>query len=118
MARALKRIFFLPDAHVPHHSTAAFQIAIRACKRFDPDILVVLGDFADFYSVSSHDKDPARTQLLSIEVRAVRSCLAQLEALDVKRKIFLMGNHEYRLQRYLCTRAPELFDMVEVHKLF
>jgi len=118
MARALKRIFFLPDAHVPHHSTAAFQIAIRACKRFDPDILVVLGDFADFYSVSSHDKDPARTQLLSIEIRAVRSCLAQLEALDVKRKIFLMGNHEYRLQRYLCTRAPELFDMVEVHKLF
>ena len=59
MARALKRIFFMPDVHVPHHSVRAFQVAVNACKRFDPDILVVLGDFADFYSVSSHDKDPA-----------------------------------------------------------
>jgi len=118
MARAFKRVFFFPDTHVPFHSPAAFQIAVNACRRFDPDVLVVLGDFADFYCVSSHDKSPLRNNRLSSEVKAVRSALKRLEALKVKRKVFVMGNHEYRLERYLTTKAPELFDMVETHKLF
>jgi len=118
MGSRLTRVAFLPDTHVPFHSKAALQIATNAIRRFAPDILVVLGDFADFYSVSFHDKSPDRSIKLKAEVKEVRKCLSKFEAMPIKRKIFLMGNHEYRLERYLTNKAPELFGLVDSHKLF
>jgi predicted MPP superfamily phosphohydrolase len=118
MGSRLTRVAFLPDTHVPFHSKAALQIATNAIRRFSPDILVVLGDFADFYSVSFHDKSPDRSIHLKAEIKEVRKHLSKFEAMPIKRKIFLMGNHEYRLQRYLTNKAPELFGLVDAHELF
>ena len=118
MIRGIKKVFFLPDTHVPYHNQSAFKIALKALNRFQPDVLVILGDFADFYSVSSHDKSPNRVAYLQDEIKAVRQCLSRIERLDIPRKIYLSGNHEYRLERYIMTKAPELFGMVETDKLF
>ena len=78
MIRGVKKVFFVPDTHVPYHDQSAFKIALKAIDRFQPDILVILGDFADFYSVSAHDKSPNRVAFLQDEIKEVRQCLAKI----------------------------------------
>ena len=80
--------------------------------------IVILGDHADFYSVSSHAKDPRVFSMLEDEVVDV---LAGLEEIDVNfpdaKKVFIEGNHEFRLERYLCDRAPALFGVTETRSV-
>ncbi len=91
---------------------------LKAAGIFEPDIVVVGGDFGDFYSVSAHDKSPDRTNDLEYEVGKVREARAQLDALGARRKIFIEGNHEHRLARYLASNAPALYHMMSVKDLF
>lgn len=91
---------------------------LRAARWFKPQKIVVLGDFADFYKVSSHSKDPRRQGGMKGEVDDVNVGLDELDALGAKEKRFIEGNHENRLTRYLQEKAPELFEFVEAPKLF
>ena len=115
--RAFKKVLFIPDVHVPYHDRAAWKVLIKSIKAFQPDILVVLGDFADCFSVSKHDKSPDRVTLLHKEIDSVRDHLEQLEGLEIKRKIYVAGNHEHRLERYITQKAPELFGLVDIPTL-
>lgn len=114
----MKKILFIPDAHIPYHDKRAWRVLLRAARVFKPNKLVILGDFADFYCVSSHDKDPNRKNNLEWEVGEVNKKLNQLDELGADSKHFIAGNHENRLERYLATKAPEIFNMVEIPKLF
>lgn len=115
---SLQRALFVGDAHVPYHDKKAWRLLLKAGHAFKPDTLVVLGDLADCYSVSSHSKDPNRAFNLPQEIRAVLQALDDLDALNAGRKIFIAGNHEDRLRRYLCDKAPELFGVVSIPQLF
>lgn len=91
---------------------------MRAARDLKPRLLVTIGDFADFYAVSSHSKDPKRALTLESEITAVNAKLDELDALGARDKIFIEGNHCDRLLRYLRDRAPELFDVVSTPALF
>ena len=111
----LKRILFIPDAHRPYHDKDAYAVMLAAARRFKPHTLAILGDYADFYAVSSHDTDPRRANMLEQEVADVLCGLDELDALPgVERKIYVEGNHEQRLERYLMKKAPALFGTVSV----
>lgn len=114
----LEPILFIPDTHVPYHDKRAFELVLKVGKALKPKHLIVLGDFGDFYAVSAHDKNPERAQNLSYEVEEINKALDKLDSLGASNKQFIEGNHENRLERYLQTEAPELFDMVKVDKLF
>ena len=114
----LNKVLFVPDSHHPYVDKKAWSLMLLAAKKFKPDTVVVQGDFADFYAVSSHSKDPRRTQSLQDEVDAVNVALDQLDGLKAKKKIFVSGNHEDRLERYLKDKAPELFGVFSVKTLF
>jgi len=90
---------------------------MKAARGFKPDHVITLGDFADFYAVSSHDKDPLRMQRFEDEIASTNAALDQLETLGASRYDFIKGNHEYRLERYLMQKAPELYGMVTTEKL-
>jgi hypothetical protein len=90
---------------------------LKAARAFAPDTIVHLGDLADFFSISAHSKDPSRRANLADEVRAVRAMRRQLDNLGAKTKLFIEGNHEFRLQRYLQDKAPELFEFVTTDQL-
>jgi predicted phosphodiesterase len=113
----MQRVLLIPDCHVPYHDKKAWKLVLKAAEHFKPDVLVVLGDFADFYSVSFHSKSPKRRNSLAWEVGQVRAALEDLENLGVARKIFIAGNHEYRLERYLTDKAPELFELHSIPDL-
>lgn len=92
---------------------------IAAASYYGVDEIVLLGDYADFYSVSRHKKDPRVGALLMEEVESVREGLDELDRLfPLSKKVFLEGNHEVRLESYLVEQAPALFGVTEVQMLF
>lgn len=79
-----------------------------------PSEVVILGDYADFYCVSSHKKDPRVFNLLTEEVEDVHVGLDELDKiLPDAQKVYIEGNHEYRLERYLIDSAPALFGVTD-----
>lgn len=112
-----QKILLVPDVHAPYFDKAAWALLLKAGYSFKPDIIVTLGDFMDFYSVSSHEKNPNRINILDVEIAEGIQCRKDLDALGAKRKVFVEGNHCNRLERYLMEKAPELFNLVRVKDL-
>jgi hypothetical protein len=81
-----------------------------------PKHLVIIGDFADFYSVSDHDKDPERANRMDAELADVDQGLDELDSLGATDKLYIEGNHEDRLRRYL-QKNPALARLVSTEKL-
>lgn len=119
IASGLEKILIIPDTHVPFEDGAAFAVLMAAARVFRPDTIVFLGDFADFCSVSFHPRTlGVRGYTLEEEVAAVNARLDEVEALGASRVVFVKGNHEHRLERYLSEKAPELFGLVDTAALF
>lgn len=114
---ALEPILIVPDCHIPYHDKEAFNLMLSVAKDLKPKHIYIIGDFIDFYSVSSHSKNPKRSLNLVGELKAAEEGLDQLDALGAENKVYIAGNHCDRLQRYLQDKAPELFDVVSVPEL-
>lgn len=117
MTTALEKILYVPDTHRPYHDKRAWRLFMQAAKMFKPSIIIVMGDFEDFYSISRFSKSPHRDRRLKWEVTSVHEGLNELDALKAKQKIYLGGNHTDRLRRYLEEKAPELFDVIDIPTL-
>lgn len=91
---------------------------LKAMKDFKPEVIVILGDFADLYCISSFDKDPARKLNLEWEINEVNTVLDTLDNLKPKQKIFIAGNHEFRLDRFIKAKVPELYGTISTEKSF
>lgn len=113
----LTRILIVPDAHHPYVDRGAWNVLLAAGKKFQPEIIVCLGDFGDFYCVSGHRKDVNLPSRLEDEIAACNVALDQLDALGAKRKHFIAGNHEDRLARYLADRAPAVSNLLKAEAL-
>ena len=113
----LEKILFIPDCHHPYVDQKAWELLLKVGKFFKPQHVVILGDFADFYGVSSHSKDPNRALKLKEEIEATKTALDQVVALGAKNNVFVAGNHEDRLERYLRDKAPELFNFISIPKI-
>lgn len=116
--QSTKKVLFCPDVHIPYHDKRAWNLFLKTAEGFQPDILVVMGDFGDFWCVSSHSKNPTRELNLDSELKLVNNELDKLDSLGCSQKIFIEGNHEDRMRRYLQDKAPELFGLIGVEKLF
>lgn len=109
-----KKILFVPDTHAPYHDARAWKLVMKVGRVWKPDILVHIGDLADFYAISSYSKSPERKYRLKDELTVVNKMLDQLDRLGAKRKVFCEGNHEFRMDRYISDKCPELTGMLSV----
>jgi len=112
---SLEKILFVPDTHRPYHDKKAWSLLLKAAKDFKPDHTIVLGDFFDFYPVSSHPKSPDRKISLREEIEDGLKGLDELGSLGAKTNVFIEGNHENRLVRFIDERQTkgdidQLFD--------
>lgn len=112
----VERLLLIPDTHSPFHDPQAWRVMINAAKIFKPTIIIILGDFADFYAVSDHRKNPERLGLLQEELGVTNGLLDEVETLGAKRVVFVEGNHEWRLFRYLCDKAPALYGLISTEQ--
>ena len=107
------RWLVLADLHVPFHEPEAVRIALRYGKKAKCDGLLFLGDLCDFYQLSHWLKDPRRRDFVSELDTVEEVILIAQEYLKPKDTVWKASNHEYRLDRYLMARAPELFGIKE-----
>lgn len=110
----LEVYLIVPDTHVPYHDVRAWNLMLRVARSLQLSGIYILGDFADFYSVSRYNKDPTWQNQLRGETKAVRAALAELDALGVKKKVYICGNHEDRLPNYLMDKAPALYSSMTI----
>lgn len=109
----------IPDCHIPYDHKPSFNAMLLSLTDINPTELVILGDFGDFYAVNSHGKHPEAQQLLTKEVDEINQRLDLIDALLPNcKKVFIEGNHEYRLERYICNNAPALFGVTSIEFLF
>ncbi len=113
----LESILIIPDTHRPYHDTKAWKLMLEVGKNMQPQHIITIGDYVDFFSVSSHSKNPTRKMQLQDEIDDALEGLDELDKLGAKNKIYIGGNHEDRLTRYLQDKAPELFNVVKIPDL-
>lgn len=112
----LRRVLILPDAHIPYHSTVWLDLVLQVGKSFKPDIIAIMGDWGEFYGVSSHAKDAKKANRMDEEIEACNAALDLIDALGATDKLYIEGNHEDRLRRYLMDN-PALHNVVSTEKL-
>lgn len=116
-AKMLQTILYVPDVHRKYHDERAWQLMLQVANDVGVDKIRIMGDFMDFYAVSSFSKDPSRASQLDEDINSGNQGLDQLDALGATDKVYIAGNHEDRLERYLKDKAPQLFNMVKLEKL-
>jgi len=109
-----RKAILLYDPHIPYQDDRAYEIAMDYAQEWQPDDIILGGDFADFKHVSFWKDAPGRSNL-SDEINVVKHYLSVLRAaFPIQRIVYLEGNHEARLARYLYTKAPELYGLPEL----
>lgn len=115
--KPLEPVLIVPDTHAPYHDERAWRLMMKAAKVVQPRHVVCMGDLADCFTISRHSKNPLRHGQLEDELAIVREKRQELDALEpTGRKIFIEGNHEDRLRRYIEERAPELYTLLDTDR--
>jgi len=103
----------IPDVHVPFHNAQAYNLMLRIAKASKIDGITILGDFGDFYGAGGHGNTPGVEKDLKWEIREVNKKLNELDKLfPEQKKVFIQGNHEWRLERYIANNAEELDGII------
>lgn len=104
----------LSDVHIPYHDEQALAAAVAYLKKRRPDVVLLNGDFADFYTISRYTKNPKKRNFKR-EVKLLREGLAWLRSQFSKsRIIYKLGNHDERWDHWLWNHAPEISDLPQV----
>jgi predicted phosphodiesterase len=106
------RSIFLSDLHMPFADWPALKLAEAFMQDWDPKYIFYDGDIMDFYGISRFDKNPSRRFRLNDERRWAMEMLDRHHDMcSGAQQIWLDGNHEERIVKYLWERAPELADL-------
>lgn len=99
------------DLHHPYHSQRCVALLFSFLEWLKPETIILNGDIIDFYALSRFDKNPKRITSLQQDVditvdfiKNIRHILPDVEV------IYLEGNHETRLDRWL-VKHPEVSSL-------
>ena len=115
MARKkIEKILVIPDQHFNINCKRAWKLLLLVAKTFKPDIVIILGDMLDLKGVSKYSKDPQTTARVNSEIQRGKKALDELaQHCNPKRKVFIEGNHEERLNTYKNDRAGAISDLID-----
>jgi len=104
------------DKHIPFHDRRCDALEIAFCQKYQPAVVHLLGDIVDFYGISRFHRDPARKLKLQQELDLLADYFSRLRmACPDSRIIYSEGNHEHRLQKFLMSKAEELYGLRALH---
>ena len=108
------RVGSISDVHIPYHHEKALEAAVCDLKKRNLDVLLINGDFSDFYRISRWQKDPKKRKL-SEERKLVIEGLAWLRyEFGKKRIVYKLGNHEERWNHFIWNQCPEIYDLPQM----
>lgn len=102
------------DVHGIYVDRKAWDITLQIIKDLKPARVVINGDFMDCYSISRFDKDPNRGYNLQDEFDQANLLLDELQLVFKGEIIYVEGNHEARVKKYLWGNAPEISSLVSL----
>ena len=106
-----QRVLRLSDIHYPFHDVRAMEAVMEYGMKMDPTILLLAGDICDLPDFSAHPK-VNQAQFLEDEMLTIAAELEQFRlAFPKARIIWMEGNHEQRLKKYVMRKAPELMGL-------
>lgn len=103
------------DMHDPYVNAVIFEyLFLPFVKSLRPNIIIESGDGFDFYGISRFLKQPRRRMQMSRERNLFVARREQLQKVLPRdcRKVYLRGNHEDRMYKYLIRQAPEIMDEI------
>lgn len=107
----MNKFVVISDIHYPYQDEEAIKAFLRFIKANPVDTVIMNGDILDMYDCSSFDKNPDRINSLQEELNLATKFFGKLrKILPDAEIVFIRGNHEYRLERYL-MKHPELFSL-------
>lgn len=112
-----QRIAALFDIHCPYHSIEALTAALEWLKTQEPTIVVIGGDFFDFYGLSRFLKDPDKRSPAEEIRTGIELLKAIYTALSPKQVIFKMGNHDERFEHFLWQKMGEMSGLQDLEEL-
>lgn len=106
-------VLIASDVHIPDHDRKAWKAFLALTKDLRPSIVVLAGDFLELHSVSTHG-DFNRDMLNEDFAHGKQAIDAIKTASPRAQIVYLEGNHETRLPRYLASKAPGLMGTLDV----
>ncbi len=126
----LKRALIVPDSqngykinrrtqeHTALHDRLAWDVAIQAAQRLQPEEIILLGDMLDFAPFGKYSTEPALHYTTTPTLIELHWWLGQLRLAAPGAKItYLEGNHELRLQRQINDSLKEAAELRPVNDL-
>lgn len=111
-------IVVVGDLHIPFHNPDALELFFKFIKDIQPKKIIINGDLMDCWEISDFNKSPFVIDGdFRNEIERTKSFFERLKHFCPDSKIeWIYGNHEFRMQKYLYTRAMEL-SFLEVLEL-
>lgn len=98
-----------PDLHFPFHDPRFTAICLDVLRYIRPSGFVQLGDFVDWWQLSTYDQDPSRKETILEDLNLYSAFLEEVDRDLVAGVIHqLEGNHCDRLRRYTWRNAKGL----------
>lgn len=112
------RTLVINDLHRPFHDPEALKVVLDIIKDCEIDRILLNGDVLDMYNVNRHGPThPLVGSLLDDEISDTRMWLEKLrDEFSRTEIVFLYGNHEYRLERFIITHCRQLFKIFSLEK--
>ncbi|TXH10186.1 MAG: hypothetical protein E6R04_06025 [Spirochaetes bacterium] len=90
---------------------------LQVAHAIKPKTIAIMGDFADGETLSAHPATKPGQRDFEDELSEVNKCLDQLDRIGADKKVYVCGNHEFRLDRFLMDRAPAMFRSIQWTRL-
>ena len=106
------KIIIVNDLQRPFQDPKTVRAVEGFWNDFQPDLEVYDGDILDFYGISTFDQNPSRRFKIQDEIDDTHGWLDQrAEANPNAKRVFIEGNHEDRLRRFLWKFASEISSL-------
>lgn len=108
----------LGDVHGPYEDFRALELAIDVFQDQDITNLIINGDFLDFYTLNAYGpKHPDVQESLETELFWGEETLDWIiKKLPGVKITFILGNHEFRLERFILDKCPMFYNLISLHK--
>ena len=107
----------LGDVHLPWCDLRNLTLALEVMQDQGVQTLILNGDIGDFYAVNAHGpKHPDIKTTLDDEIYSIHQFLDRVQKMFPE-IIFVAGNHEYRLDRFVMANCPVFWNHLTIEKM-
>lgn len=104
------RVAFVSDFHIPEQDSRAIELALKITADFNPHILANGGDAFDFSTIGRWEVDPddiTTDVWQQINRPYLQIMRAFKSAAPDAANVFIVGNHDERVYKFLTRQAPQ-----------